>query len=214
MRQQQKIGAVAALDDPMRRRLLQLVGDSTLPVSRDAAAATLSVSRSTVAFHLDRLVEAGLLVVAYERVNGLTGPGSGRPAKVYSRAPGELNVSIPERHYDLMGDLLATAVENADDADSALDALRAAATTAGREAGRAAGTLEQVLYETGYEPVPGPERTTLGNCPFHSLARRHTEVVCAANEAFLRAAVEEVGSDPAKVVLEPTGSGCCVWIKA
>ena len=213
MGQRQAIDAAAALQDPVRSNLLHLVGAAAQPVTRDAAAVALDLPRSTVVFHLDRMVEAGLLAVTYERVNGRTGPGSGRPAKMYTRTPGELNVSIPERHYDMIGDLLATALENTDGATSALDALRAAATVAGRTAGRRAGTMIDLLDQAGYEPSSTDHGTDLANCPFHRLALRHTEVVCAANHAFLCAAAEEVGSDPAKVILDPTGEGCCVRIE-
>lgn len=214
MGQQQGLGAAAALHDPVRKDLLRLVSASEHSLSRDEAANALGLPRSTVAFHLDRLVVAGLLEVDYRRVNGRTGPGSGRPAKLYALAPGELSVSIPERHYDLMGDLLATALENAHSGTSALDALRAAAASAGRDAGRAAGNLEQILQETGYEPSPGAAGVQLTNCPFHRLAQRHTEVVCAANHAFLCAAAATVGDNPNDVILEPSGQGCCVWIKS
>ncbi len=213
MRQQQGIDAAAALQDPVRSNLLHFVGAATQPVSRDAAAAALGVPRSTVAFHLDRLVEAGLLVVDYARVNGRTGPGSGRPAKMYMRSPEELSVSIPERHYDMIGDLLATALENADGATSAMDALRAAATDAGHKAGQRAGNMTDLLEQAGYEPSPTDHGTHLANCPFHSLVSRHTEVVCTANLAFLCAAAEAVGGDPTNVILDPTGAGCCVRLE-
>lgn len=213
MRQQQGIDAAAALQDPARSSLLRFVGAAAQPVTRDSAAAALQMPRSTAAFHLDRLVDAGLLVVTYQRVNGLTGPGSGRPAKMYTRTPGELSVSIPERHYDMIGDLLATALENTNRATSAMDALRAAAKTAGREAGERAETMTQLLEQAGYEPSLTDHGTTLANCPFHSLVGRHTEVVCTANHAFLCAAAEAVGGDPAKVILDPTGEGCCVRIE-
>ncbi|MDJ0349268.1 helix-turn-helix domain-containing protein [Cryobacterium sp. PH29-G1] len=214
MDQEVAIGAAAALHDPIRRRLLQLVSASIHPVTRDAAGASLGVSRSTVAFHLDRLVDAGLLTVGYQQVNGRVGPGSGRPAKTYVRTPGELSVSLPERHYDLMGDLLATAIETAPNASSPLTALRTAAATAGREAGHTAGTLARLLAEAGYEPVQGAHGISLANCPFHRLARRHTEVVCAANHSFLCAAAEATGNDPDRVLLEPSAAGCCVWIES
>ncbi len=213
MRQQEGLGAAAALNDPVRRSLLRMVAASTHPVTRDEAAESLGVPRSTVAFHLDRLVEAGMLIVEFRKLNARAGPGSGRPAKTYSRAPGELNVSIPQRQYDLMGDLLATAIETAPDVGSVLGALRAAATTAGREAGGTAGTLAHLLDEFGYEPVEGTHGTTLANCPFHRLASTHTEVVCAANHAFLRAAADATGGDPDTVLLEPTAQGCCVRIE-
>src|SRR5918911_1365062 len=92
--------ALAAAADPTRRALLSLVSRSPTPVGRDAAAAALGIPRATAAFHLDRLVEAGLLDSRFLRVNGRAGPGAGRPAKLYSRTGAEVGVSIPERHYD------------------------------------------------------------------------------------------------------------------
>jgi predicted ArsR family transcriptional regulator len=212
MTQRDAIAAAAVLDDAVRLRLLHLVSGSANAVTRDGAAAALGVPRSTVAFHLDRLVEAGLLTAEYQRVNGRAGPGAGRPSKTYSRAVGELSISFPERHYDLMGELLATAIENAPDAASARFALQSAATLAGREAGNRAGTFAQLLAETGYEPSAGPNGTVLRNCPFHRLARRHSAVVCAANQAFLCAAANATGGDPRNVLLEPTAEGCCIRI--
>lgn len=210
---QRGIGAVAALDDPLRLRLLSLVRASDRPLSRDAAAAAIEVPRSTAAFHLDRLVEAGLLVVDFQRASGKTGPGSGRPAKMYAAAQGEIDVTVPERHYDLMGDLLATALEQADGAVSALDALRDASSTAGAEAGAAATSIGELLDQTGYEPAAGPDGVTLTNCPFHRLAQKHTQIVCTANHAFLCAAAAALGEDPNKVILAPQPGGCCVRIK-
>lgn len=213
MTQQQGLGAAAALHDPVRRSLLHLAGVSPQPLTREAAALALGLPRSTVAFHLDRLVDSGLLVVQYERVNGRSGPGSGRPAKTYTRAPDELNVSIPQRHYDLMGDMLATAIETAADAGSALHALRAAAAAAGRRAGQTVGTFAQLLDEFGYEPMTAGHTTVLANCPFHRLARDHTAVVCAANHAFLCAVAEATGNNADTVLLEPTAGHCCVTIE-
>jgi predicted ArsR family transcriptional regulator len=206
------IVAAAALHDPVRRSLLELVSARAHPVTRDAAALALGVSRSTVAFHLDRLVEAGLLVVDYNRTSRRAGPGSGRPSKTYSTAQDELQFSFPERHYDLMADLLATAVTTASGADSALEALHAAASIAGRDAGSAAGGFTQLLASSGYEPTPGGHGTVLANCPFRRLARDHTAIICEANHSFLSAAAEATGHDPAMVILEPTTDGCCVRI--
>src|SRR5687768_1454271 len=105
-----RVGALAALDDPARRAMFDLVARSGTAVSRDAAAEALGVSRRVAAFHLDRLAEQGLLAVEYRRPPGRTGPGAGRPAKLYRRAEGEVAVSVPERHYDVVGGLLAAAV--------------------------------------------------------------------------------------------------------
>src|SRR5206468_6392072 len=85
------------------------------PVSRDDVAAALSVPRATVAFHLDRLVDERLLAVGHERRSGRSGPGAGRPAKLYRRSELQVSVSVPERQYELAGQLLATAIEEADE---------------------------------------------------------------------------------------------------
>src|SRR6476619_5878053 len=108
------VAAVAALAEPTRRRLYEHVVRQAQAVSRDEAAAATDVPRATAAFHLDRLVDDGLLEVQFERRSGRTGPGAGRPAKLYRRAECTVSVSLPERRYDLAGELLAAAVVEAD----------------------------------------------------------------------------------------------------
>src|SRR4051812_41823244 len=109
-----QVTAVAALAEPTRRRLYEFVPRSPSPVSRDDVAGATSVPRATTAFHLDRLVADRLLDVHYERLSGRTGPGAGRPAKLYRRAESSVAVSLPERHYDLAGELLAAAMVEAE----------------------------------------------------------------------------------------------------
>src|SRR3954466_14107882 len=108
-----QVAAVAALAEPTRRRLYEYVGRRPHPVSRDDVAGAVGVPRPTTAFHLDRLVADGLLDVHYERRSGRTGPGAGGPAKLSRRSAGSVEVSLPERHYDLAGDLLAAALDEA-----------------------------------------------------------------------------------------------------
>src|SRR3954452_21979457 len=109
-----QVEAVAALAEPTRRRLYDHVVRQAAPVSRDEAAAAVGVPRPTVAFHLDRLVDDGLLDVVFERRTGRTGPGAGRPSKLYRRAECSVSVSLPERRYDLAGELLAAALAEAE----------------------------------------------------------------------------------------------------
>ena len=208
-----RVSAVGALDDPARRALLDLVTARGAAVSRDEAAQALGLSRRATAFHLDRLAEAGLLSVEFRRLTGRTGPGAGRPAKLYRRSDDEVAVSVPERHYDLAGELLAGAVEDSARGGSP-PATRCCAgpREAGRELGRQAGTLEDVVRDHGYSPAAGPDgATVLVNCPFHRLARRHTDVVCNLNLELLRGAAEATG-DPRPVVLAPAPGRCCVAI--
>src|SRR5215212_2376002 len=110
----EQLTAVAALAEPTRRRLYDTVVRSPHPLSRDDVAGATGVPRPTTAFHLDRLVADGLLDVHYERRSGRTGPGAGRPAKLYRRAEAAVSVSLPERRYDLAGELLAAAMVEAE----------------------------------------------------------------------------------------------------
>lgn len=95
--------AVGALAEPVRRRLYRYVVATPDAIGRDAAAEAAGISRSLAAFHLDKLVEAGLLAVTYRRLSGRAGPGAGRPSKLYLRAPGERAVSLPPRSYGSAG---------------------------------------------------------------------------------------------------------------
>ena len=86
---------VAALADPLRRRLYRYVARSAEPVGREEAAAAVEVPVHTAKFHLDRMVDDGLLTVEFRRLSGRSGPGAGRPAKLYRRSEHEFTVSLP-----------------------------------------------------------------------------------------------------------------------
>src|SRR5687767_11140846 len=182
-----QVSAVAALAEPSRRRLYDHVVRQPAPVSRDEAAAAVALPRATVAFHLDRLVADGLLDVVFERRTGRTGPGAGRPSKLYRRADRSLEVSLPERSYDLAGDLLAAALTEAEaPGEPPRPVLERRAFDRGRELGAAAAdggreAVVHVLEGNGFEPRAGDDGIALANCPFHVLARHHTELVCGMN---------------------------------
>src|SRR5689334_22236948 len=105
------LSGLVHLDDPLRRRLYEYVADSDGPVSQDQAAAVTGIGRSLAAYHLDKLADAGLLTVGYQRLTGRNGPGAGRPAKLYTRSSREMRVSVPPRDYELLARLLLAAVE-------------------------------------------------------------------------------------------------------
>ncbi len=222
-----RIAGVAVLADPVRRGLYDAVVAAGDAVSREQAAAVAGVPRATAAFHLDKLVAEGLLDVEYRRLTGRTGPGAGRPAKLYRRAGRELSVSVPPRRYDVAAKLLAQAV---DDAAATGVAIRIAvtrrATAFGAElaaqararltgrASRAAlrRALAETLAEHGFEPRAEGPRTVLGNCPFHALAAEHTELVCGLNLAALAAAAERAETGLV-ARLDPLDGRCCVVLE-
>jgi predicted ArsR family transcriptional regulator len=206
-----ELARLAVLDEPIRRQLFAYVRESSEPVSREDAAAAIGISRSLAAYHLDKLVEQDLLVTSYRRPEGRSGPGAGRPAKLYV-AQGEVSVSVPPREYELAAGLLAEAAEQSDEARTALDGVAA---SAGRRLGEQQGSLEQALAARGYEPFEDDAGVIrLRNCPFHRLAERHREVVCGMNQSYLQGLLEGLGRDDVTASLEPEPGRCCVAVRA
>src|SRR5947207_2565478 len=109
----ERVGRVAALGDPIRRALYRYVIAQRDPVDREQAAAAVGVAQHAAKFHLDRLTAEGLLDADYSRPPGRGGPGAGRPAKRYRRSGHEVAVSLPERRYDLVGGVMARAIDAA-----------------------------------------------------------------------------------------------------
>lgn len=224
-----RVAAVGALAERVRRDLYRYVVDQGHPVSRDQASEGLGLPRHTAKFHLDKLVEDGLLVTEFQRLTGRRGPGAGRPAKLYRRSDRELSVSLPERHYDLAGTLMARAIEESLRGSVPVDtALRSEAATFGRRLGeeveasvpprsawpRVLDGVRQALADHGYEPRQRGRSLELGNCPFHRLAQEHTELVCGMNLALLGAAAEQVADGRLVARLEPAPGRCCVVLAA
>jgi predicted ArsR family transcriptional regulator len=209
-----RAAAVGALADPTRRALYEHVAAQPGPVGREQAATALGLALHTASFHLDRLVEAGLLATEYRRLGGRSGPGAGRPSKLYRRSGTEVAVSLPERHYDLAGRILAAAVERARDGDALDDAVEEAAGVAGRELGTEHGpggveAFTEVLADVGFEPRVEEGAVLLANCPFDALARSHTALVCGMNRAFVQGVADGVGC-PVTARLAPEPGLCCV----
>jgi predicted ArsR family transcriptional regulator len=220
-----ELAAVGVLQEPVRRALYKYVVAQPGDVSRDQAAGAVGIQRSLAAFHLDKLVEAGLLEVAYRRLTGRTGPGAGRPAKLYRRSSAEHAVSVPPRHYDLAAELLAEAVEGAgrgtarealDDVARSFgrglgDAVRARTTARASRARRIAALAEE-LERYGYEPRREGAGVHLANCPFHALSDRHRQLVCGMNLSLMEGVVEGIGASDLAARQDPRPGECCITV--
>ncbi|HKD97561.1 MAG TPA: helix-turn-helix domain-containing protein [Micromonosporaceae bacterium] len=210
-----RIATVATLDDPVRRAIYDFTVAADGPVTRDAVAEALRVSRRIAALHLDRLAEQGLLAVEYRRLHGRTGPGAGRPAKLYRRSPAEVAVSIPDRRYDLIAHVFVTAVAESIESGSAVaGALDGTAYRAGQALGEEAGDLVSALDSVGYHPRPAADGLTLHNCPFHRFAQEHTALVCGVNLELVRGCASGAGTAGYRPVLDPGPDRCCVRLIA
>lgn len=209
-----RMAAVASLGDDKRRQLFELVASSTGAVGRDEAALALGLPRSTASFHLDRLVQDGLLSVEFQKPAGKTGPGSGRPAKMYRTAAREVGAFVPDRNYDLAGELMATAIEESVAAGSSVhDSLVATSYRKGKAMAEGSGSLEEFLSGEGYQPAPdGEGGFVLVNCPFHRLSEGHAAVVCAMNGAFLTGAAAGCGDSEERVTANSVPGQCCARI--
>jgi predicted ArsR family transcriptional regulator len=224
-----RVARVAALAEPVRRRLYRYVAAQSEPVSRDQACQGLGIPRHTAKFHLDKLVEEDLLVTSFKRLSDRSGPGAGRPTKLYRRSDRELSVSVPERRYDLAGQLMARAIEkSARDDVPVAEALHAAAAALGRSLGdqmrallqrgrsreRLLDAAAQTLAAYGYEPAREGDQVKLLNCPFHLLAQEHTGLVCGMNLTMLESATAQVGEEKLAARLDPAPHRCCVLVTA
>jgi predicted ArsR family transcriptional regulator len=219
-----QISAVAALDEPIRRWLYDYVVGQPDPVSRDQAAAALAVPRSTAAFHLDHLVDKELLEVIYQRRTGRTGPGAGRPAKLYRRSNQHVDISLPDRRYDLAGRLLCSALEQAEHSGNSPRAtLHQRAYELGEQLGATAhatargsdarDTVLRALQAYGYEPRTEDHAIVLANCPFHALAQDHTELVCGMNLHLVRGLLDSFAPTGLTALLRLSAGRCCVRVE-
>jgi predicted ArsR family transcriptional regulator len=208
--------------DPVRRALYDYVRRQAHPVTREEAADAQDISRNLAAFHLDKLVDAGLLDARYAAPEDQP-RGRGRTPKVYEPANIDLSLTIPQRQYELIAAILTDAVASHPN-DAATAARRQArvrgvhygrAFAAVRPRGSAAAEVQEALAAFGFEPCHGEGKVVLRNCPFHSLAAQQPELVCALNHAFVDGVIDGLEADGAvssHLVAHP--DACCVELRS
>ncbi|TCC61432.1 transcriptional regulator [Kribbella pittospori] len=196
-------------------------------ISRDEAAAEVGISRKLAAFHLEKLVEAGLLRAHYEQGGRLRKVG--RAPKLYEPVETDVQVSIPPRRPDLLAEILLDGVLSQDDGSPMDSAMKAAfrrgerigeeeraRSRPGRLSSERALTLsEATLSRVGFEPDrPRPNCVRLHSCPFHPLAQAQPDAVCGINHAFLTGMLSGLRATTVRAILDPAGGECCVEITA
>lgn len=218
--------AVTVLTEPTRRRVFDAVRAADGPVTRETVAETVGITQRLAAFHLDRLAEAGLVIVGYARPPGRGGPGAGRPAKHYAPADVELELSLPPRHYDLVARILAAAIARAPQAadDSALEVARSEGQRVGElhrparrpRGGKAMDAAKQALAAVGYEPADDTGASVrLRNCPFHDVVDVAPALVCGLNQQLVTGVLEGLGIDRhCTARLDGAPPDCCVTVAA
>lgn len=213
------LAAVAPLLDQARLRLFEFVRAAPQPVTREQAAEAVGISRKLAAFHLDKLVESRLLRASYAKQTR----GVGRSSKLYATARVSLELSLPERRYDLIGRVLAEAVLQPGPGESAEDAAHRLAQQRGARLGKTfrsdsgtqhpADRVRDLLQKHGFEPVRSNSDLILRNCPFETLANDAPQLVCGMNHAFIDGLLRGIGDEQTEAMLDPGDGRCCVKLR-
>jgi predicted ArsR family transcriptional regulator len=221
------VRAVAALGDAQRARLYRVVREAGAPITREDAARQVGISRKLAAFHLDRLVDAGLLEASYDRPAGVA--RIGRAPKRYRAREVEVAVSVPQRHYDVVGEILLDGLTAARAGEAPTDAIDRIAYERGRRLGadarttrrlgrlgpeRATTELVELLATLGFEPTSTEGQVVQRNCPFRRLAQRSPTLVCGINRCLVQGMLDGLGTSRLAAALRPAGDRCCVVVTA
>ena len=123
-----------AIGDHELRETLLFARAQAAPVTADDVAVAQRIHRNVARARLERLAEAGLLIASFKRRSGRTGPGAGRPAKMFRVAPELTAIEFPERRHERLIGLLVDALPER----SRGDRLREIGIAFGRELAREA----------------------------------------------------------------------------
>ena len=215
---QSGLEALTSLGDPVRRRLYEAVAAEKREVSRNEVAKSTGVARPLVAYHLDRLVKDGLLATRFERQTGKTGPGAGRPAKLYFRPRSPVQVTLPPRDFELAARILieALAEQPHEEIQRILDDIaqktgeEMARDELQAEEGSESEILARLLEDRGYEPQTESGETCFRNCVFHELADQQREIICGMNHSLLKGMLKALPGAAVEAKLQPAPDRCCV----
>jgi predicted ArsR family transcriptional regulator len=190
--------------------VLQILQSAGNPLGVGDIAQRVGLHPNTARFHLDALVEQGLVEVARE-----VRDAPGRPRGLYTATAQSARAG--RRSYQLLADVLTSYVathvsrpaEAAVEAGEAWGRSLAERPVPFRRVGAAAATahLVESLDEIGFAPeavtVGRERRILLHHCPFREAAEQHGEVVCVVHLGLLRGMLAELGAPLQAAELEP-----------
>ena len=236
--------AGALLSSPVRRRILDVLGSSSRLAPGSAPdrlgaegltaaqlAKQLSLHVTTVRFHLDQLVAAGLVEASFHKHIG-----AGRPRKVYARVTRPRPTVSSQDSLLLLSSLLTDAFAAQTEHQRPISPDEAGRRWAREhvpvEASEPASTPGQwiaklgraidVLSDWGYDPeltadgATRDARIELTHCPFRELARQNTDVVCGIHRGLIAGTLSQLGEPDTTVDLRPFADGhrCIARIQA
>ncbi len=195
-------------------------------MTKDDVAAALGISRTLATFHLEKLLEAGFLEAHFAHSDVRPGRAVGRRAKYYAPSRREVALTIPERRYQVVAEILAEAVAAADGSGSAHQRALELAHAKGREIGReflaergsrgkaglSRSAVARLIGELGYEPRLERREILLGNCPFDALVSP-PYLVCELSQQLLQGALEGCRARRLEAVHDHREAHCCVVLR-
>ena len=223
--------ALELLASPVRRDLLDTLAnlpyvpspETTETRERGLTAAELGLRLglhvTTVRFHLDQLVEVGLVQAHDERGQ------VGRPKKRYSASPGPRPVLAESQPYRHLATMLSEVLAE-DDVATAEDAGRrwfdrhASAEVSDLGVGHQPattrsswfakiGALVDVLEKWGYAPEVATANSghtaevSLHNCPLRAMVETDPDIACGVHRGIIRAALDAMGEPDVEMKLLP-----------
>lgn len=219
------LAVLSLLNDDIRWRLYHFARRDRHPITREEAARAVGISAKLAAFHLDKMVQGGLLQADFATPGGLR-RRVGRAPKRYRLSAQEFSLSLPQRRYDLIGEILVDALGLGN--GSTAQTVREIAFERGqciggghREARRRGGSEPErvtdeacsLLEGLGFEPADADSEVVLRNCPFQALAQRDPQLVCGINLAFIDGMLRGLGNRAVAAELTPDEGLCCVRVR-
>jgi predicted ArsR family transcriptional regulator len=195
-----------ALGNRSRARVYATLRDAGEPLDAATLAARVGLHQNTVRWHLDHLLDAGLVSSGRQPLDR-----PGRPRVVYEALPEPLPAAAADDHRLLASALAAALADTPDGPQRAV--------AAGEEWGRylverpepgartaAADAVEavvQILDDQGFAPTVDGTCVAMHHCPFRELATKHPEVVCGMHHGLVVGALAELRTDVSAGELVP-----------
>ena len=218
-----------AFGDPTRREIYLYARDNEGGLTAGEVAERFDLHPNVARHHLEKLTGGGYLIVeiAGAPVDGTT-RAAGRPSKRYRAGPLDATLALPLKHDDLLGGLLARALDalGPAEAEALADevgfqygmqlAERIDPSESHRSVRAALATVADALTAHGFaahtESHDGRLTIVSECCPFGDTAQRYPHVVCALDRGMIRGMLAGLYGEtsPQFETSRPDGDDHCV----
>jgi len=219
-----------AFGDPTRREIYLFVRDAgNGGATASEVAERFALHANVARHHLEKLTGGGYLDVEVGRAPGdESARAAGRPSKRYRAGPLDATLALPLKHDDLLGGLLARALDALGPAEAevladevgfqyGLQLAERIDPTEGHRSVRAAlATVADALTAHGFAAHTEARGNSLAIvsecCPFGDTATRYPHVVCALDRGMIRGMLSGLYGETTPVfeTSRPDGGDHCV----